>query len=285
MDCFYINLDRATERRSRLESNFAAIKKPNWSLTRFPAIDTEYVRANNIAGCTTPGEKGCFLSHKILIGENLAKAGPLFIAEDDAAFGARSCALIDAILKQSPNADWDILFTDVGTPQLSTMIDLVKYRRGLAAKGEELAFLDLSKLNFVGSTAYLVNPKSKQKLYGLLDSVTEIDLPYDLYLRQQAHAGILKVRSLFPFVTTLSDYSEDSQIKVADLKRPDLRWNLFRKMVWAERNLASCKPALEQMNGSVTEQVAALFKQLRSSPDEELNAFGVLFTAIAADMD
>jgi GR25 family glycosyltransferase involved in LPS biosynthesis len=195
MDCFYINLDRATERRSRLESNFAAVKKPNWNLTRFSAIDTEYVRANNIAGRTTPGEKGCFLSHKILIGENLGKAGPLFIAEDDAAFGARSFALIDAILQQNKNADWDILFTDVGTPQLSTMIDLVKYRRGLAAKGEELAFLDLGKLNFVGSTAYIVNPKSKQKLYDLLASVTEIDLPYDLYLRQQSHAGILKVRA------------------------------------------------------------------------------------------
>jgi hypothetical protein len=48
-----------------------------------------------------------------------------------------------------------------------------------------------------------------------LASYRPIDLPYDLFLRQQSHAGSLKIFSLFPFVTTLSDFSDEAQIKAA----------------------------------------------------------------------
>jgi len=56
---------------------------------------------------------------------------------------------------------------------------------------------------FAGSTAYLVNAKSRQKIYDLLDAVQEIDIPYDLYLRHLVHSSALKGFSLFPFVTSL----------------------------------------------------------------------------------
>jgi GR25 family glycosyltransferase involved in LPS biosynthesis len=268
MDCFYINLDSATQRKSTIENNFAAVKKPDWQLTRFPAIDTEYVKANNIAGKASPAEKGCFLSHQILIGQNLADDKPLFIIEDDAALGLRTCALIDSILGRNKKMDWDLLFTDVCITELVTMLELLKYRRELAGKKVEVAFLDLSKIIFGGSTAYLVNGRSKQKVHGLLESTKEIDLPYDLHLRQLVHKGAIKAFSLFPFVTSLSGFSDASQIKSANSHSPDMAWNMFRKMVWIERDLPACKASLDVLRDRLC--------------DDELNAFGTLFALMAA---
>ena len=39
MDCVYINLDRAADRRAALEHNFAETRIEGWSLSRFPAVD------------------------------------------------------------------------------------------------------------------------------------------------------------------------------------------------------------------------------------------------------
>lgn len=268
MDCFYINLDSAVQRKIQLENNFAAVRKPDWNLVRFPAIDTVYVQNQNIGGKAKPAEKGCFLSHRILIGQNLADDKTFFILEDDAVLGARSCALIDKVLGRNKTLDWDILFTDVCITELVTMQELLKYRRDLAAKKVEVAFLDLSKIIFGGSTAYLVNGKSKRKVFDALEAAKEIDLPYDLYLRQLAYRSNLKVFSLFPFVTSLSEFSDASQIRAGNEVSVDMVWNLFRKMVWIERDLEECKAALE------------IFKNMFC--DDELTAFGTLFSLMAA---
>ncbi len=245
MDCYYVNLDAAEERKLRLEKNFAACKKPGWELFRFPAVDKNYVETNRIPGATKPAEKGCFLSHQFLIGRHLDDDKTFFIVEDDAQFGVRTCTLIDMVLKRNKDKDWDLLFTDVCIPNMTTMFELLKYRRDLRAKKIEVAFMDLCGVGFAGSTAYLINGKSKRKVYELLHSYTEINLPYDLFLRQLSHKGDLKIFSLFPFVTTLSDFSDESQIKSTSANRIDAAWNMFRKMIWIERNLNSCKSALE----------------------------------------
>jgi GR25 family glycosyltransferase involved in LPS biosynthesis len=251
-------------------------------LSRFAAIDADYVKNNNIAGECSPAEKGCFLSHKIIIESNLAHDKPIFILEDDAWLGVRTCNLIDIILAQNRNLDWDILFTDVCVPQLANMVELLKFRRELTAKKLEVAFMKLSKINFIGSTAYIVNAKSKQKLFDQLHYATELNIPYDLYLRSLVHISALKGYSLFPFVTSLSDSSEISQVKLPGANRDELTWNMFRKMIWLERNLDSCKSTLEAIKGGLSEQNLAAYADMVSSPDKELQAFGIIFSAMAA---
>jgi hypothetical protein len=86
---------------------------------------------------------------------------------------------------------------------------------------------------------------------------------------------------MFPFVTSLSALSETSQIKSA-VDRTQLAWNMFRKMVWMERNLAECKPVLEQLKSTLAEKDLVEFNSLLTSPDQELKAFGILFSAAAA---
>ena len=278
MDCYYINLDSADGRKHLLEENFAACRKPNWTLTRFPAIDKDYVARNNIAGKAKPAEKGCFLSHRILMGRHLGDDKSYLIMEDDAAFGVHTCAHIDFILEQNKTVDWDILFTDVCIPEMPKMFELLKYRRELAKNKSGVTFLNLGDVLFAGSTAYIVNGKSKNKVHEILSAYRNIDRPYDLYLRQLAHRGALKIYTLFPFVTTVSEYCDQSQIKMAGANPLELTWNLFRRMIWTERNLNRCKSALESFretwcNGKPPIKVAGA--------DEELAAFTNLFSSMA----
>lgn len=277
MDCIYINLASAAGRRHRLEANFAACKKPGWTLTRFPAVDKTYVERNAVAGATKPGEKGCFLSHRVLMNERLTGDESYLIIEDDATLGERTCALIDAMLEQNRNLDWDIIFTDVCIPQMTLMFELLKRRRELATKRIEATLINLRGLCFAGSTAYIVNGKSKRKVHEVLSGYMALDLPYDLYLRQLSHKGILNVYTLFPFVTTVSDDFDASQIKASGVSPLELAWNLFRRMIWTERNLNSCKTTLDA------------FRQewCRDEPpvkvpggDEELIAFTNLFASM-----
>jgi GR25 family glycosyltransferase involved in LPS biosynthesis len=281
MECIYINLDSAVERKLKFETNFNAFKKPDWTLTRFSAVNTEMVKARNVKGESQPAEKGCFLSHRDIIGANLDHDRPLFILEDDAVIGKRTCALVERAFSQNDKPDWDILFTDVCIPGVKAMVDTLRFRRELAAKKVDIAFMNLTKTNFAGSTAYLVNPQSKRKLYSLLCAADELNIPYDLYLRGLAHISALKVYVIFPFVTSLSALSETSQIKSA-VDRTQLAWNMFRKMVWMERNLAECKPVLEQLKSTLAEKDLVEFNSLLTSPDQELKAFGILFSAAAA---
>jgi GR25 family glycosyltransferase involved in LPS biosynthesis len=267
MDCFYINLASAVQRKINLENNFHKNKRPGWTLTRFPAIDTEFVRGQNIAGGSSAAEKACFLSHKKAIGLNLDDRKPAFVLEDDALFGAQSCAIIDDTLRKNRDLDWDVLYTDICIPTAATMIDLVKLRQTLATTNK-ITLMDLSKIPFAGATAYIVNAKSKRKMVELLESATEINVPYDLYVRNLIFASALKGFAVFPFVTSLSDFSESSQIQNTGTQATALVWNTFRKMIWTERSLGDCRAALASIEASLG--------------DEESKAFGTLFSAMAS---
>jgi GR25 family glycosyltransferase involved in LPS biosynthesis len=279
MDCIYINLDSAKERRLHVEKNLAACKKPDWTLTRFSAIDKIFVERNNIAGAAEPGEKGCFLSHRILLERHLSDEKSYFVVEDDAMFGARTCALIESALDSNRELDWDILFTDVCIPGMPLMFELLKVRRDLCKRNIPVEFMNLHGVEFAGSTAYIVNGKSKRKIHEIFSAYKNIDLPYDLYLRHLAHNGALKIFSLFPFVTTVSDFSDGSQIKADGVNPIEIAWNMFRKMIWTERNLNHSRPALELFRKTWCRE-----EPLVKIPgaDDELNAFTFLFSSMAA---
>jgi GR25 family glycosyltransferase involved in LPS biosynthesis len=279
MDCIYINLDSAKERRRHVEKNFAVNKKPDWTLSRFPAIDKIFIERNNIAGTAKPGEKGCFLSHQMLLEQRLGDDKSYLVVEDDAMLGARTCTLIERVLESNRDLDWDILFTDVCIPSMPLMFELLKIRRDLCKRNIDVEPMNLRGVEFAGSTAYIVNGKSKRKIHEILSVYKNIDMPYDLFLRQLSHSGALKIYTLFPFVTTVSDLSDGSQIKAESVNPIELSWNMFRKMIWTERNLQRSRPALELFRKTWCRE-----EPLVKIPgaDDELNAFTFLFSSMAA---
>jgi len=267
MDCYYINLDAAISRRGQLEKNFSEYAREPWRLQRFPAVDTDQVRSCGTEGKLAASAMACFLSHRRLIEASLSDERPILVLEDDAAFGEGTCGAIDRSLEGSAGLEWDIAFTDVCIPFAHTMIDLIRLRHQWAATGQ-VTLLDLSTMAFGGSTAYLVNGRSKRKVFALLAAATRIDVPYDLYLRNLFREKRLAGFVFFPFITSLSEFSEVSQVQPNDAAATDLIWNTFRKLIW--------------LNRSADRQQAALALIESRLCDEESRLFAPIFAAMTA---
>lgn len=267
MECVYINLDASTTRRRHIEDNFLAHRRDGWQLTRFPAINVDHVHAHRVAGTLSPREKACFLSHRQALAQQAAGPGHVFILEDDALFGSQTCEATDRFLLDNPQLDWDVLYTDICVPDVSTMVNLVKVRQRLTSE-KRVSLLNLNQMSFAGATAYVVNGKSKARLSALLASAASLDLPYDLFLRQLIHERKITGYCFFPFITSLSADSEASQIQKAGTQSTDLVWNTYRRMIWTDRDLARESTTLSEID--------------RQLCDEESRAFGVLFAAMAS---
>jgi GR25 family glycosyltransferase involved in LPS biosynthesis len=164
MKCVYVNLAHALERKEELELNFKNNAPLNWSIERFEAIDKNIVLENQVPGKLRPEEKACFMSHAQVIRQSRDVDGHVLILEDDAQFGPSSFEVVDSFIREDLVAPWDILFTDVGVPSPSLMVDLLKARRELEKKKKCIA-IDLSVLSFYGATAYIVNKNSKRQYH------------------------------------------------------------------------------------------------------------------------
>ena len=262
MQCHYINLDQAVLRREGLEKNFAMHKTALWSLSRVPAIDQYDVERHAVPGKSRPGEKACFLSHKLVIKNNIHAQAAYMVMEDDVQIGPSTCQCIDGFLSQAgKDLDWDIIFTDILVPNTQTMTELVRLRQSIIKK-REIQLINLARFPFAASAAYIVNPKSSLKIFEFLDATKVFDAPYDMILRKLVHDGKLKAFCLFPFLTTLSDYSEDSSIQLSDSIATDFIWNTFRKLIWIDRDIEKVRPLLTRIDRELCDDESRLFAPL-----------------------
>lgn len=251
MKCFYINLNKETNRRSEIEKNFLDNKSHEWSLTRFSAIDTDFVKKNKIQGKLKDSEKACFLSHKFVVKENIKSQSPIFILEDDTIFGKNTCKILDNFFKKSNNFDWDILFTDIIVPQPTQMIELAIMRNELSKK-KTIEFINLTKFNFAGTMGYIINSKSIEKFFNLLEINGLLNIPYDLFLRKLIFENKLKGFVTFPFITSMSKEGYLSQIQ--EKSSADLVWHAFRQMIWLERDIKNVEPILKKIEDEICDE-------------------------------
>jgi len=110
-----------------------------------------------------------------------------------------------------------------------------------------------------------LNPNSLEKIFHFIDEKNSLDIPYDVYLRQLISENKLKGFVIFPFVTTLSNESEASQIQVNETAKTEFVWNTFRKMLWIDRKIKDSQLFLEKIN--------------RALCDEESKQFGTIISA------
>lgn len=231
MLCLYINLAGATNRKAHIEKSFSSFNFST-NLQRFEAINVNDVLKKGVAGNLTEIEKACFLSHATLIKSMINSKNNLFVMEDDIEFYNDTFSIINQTINAMSEIDWDILYTDVCIPEPTTMIDLIKIKNELKDT-QSFRILDLKKIHFAGATGYIINKKSILKLSNLIEEEKKLDVPFDLLLRNLIYNNDLKGFSIFPFVTTLSDDSFNSQIQPKNSLNTDFVWNVFRKLIWA----------------------------------------------------
>lgn len=261
MECHYINLDNAVERRSTLEANFARCRREGWELKRFAALDEATAEKNAIPGKRSWREKGCFLSHQRVIERQPDDGRSFMVLEDDAQFGLTSMEVIEGVLAENGSAQWDLLFTDINPLQMDIMMMLALNRSQLMEKRMVIP-LDLSRISFVGTTAYVVNGASRGKLLAYLEAGIPVDTEYDIYLNHGMVSGELKAAALFPFVTTLSKHSTKTQIQSPNTSTANRARAVFRRMMWLESSEESYKADLatieSHLQGTLHGRVAML---------------------------
>jgi GR25 family glycosyltransferase involved in LPS biosynthesis len=263
MKCFYINLDSDVLRRWSIESSFKSFAGANWTLERFPAVDSRYVKRKKIPGELRESAKGCFLSHAKLLEKNLNIRENFLILEDDVILAENTSRLIDNIGLANRAFEWDIIFTEVGVPTIAAMSELIFLRQNLMKK-QEIKLLNLSKMHFFGATSYVVNESSVAKILSLIMK-SPLDFPFDLVLRNSIHCGDIKAFVTFPFLTSTSNLANYSNIQLDHDARTDLIWYTFKKMVWIEGDDFDFRPSID-----------AIAKGL----DDRSKAFGLLWASI-----
>ncbi len=207
MNVYYINLERDRERREFVEATFAQYRADDRVLVRVTAVDA---RGSVQSGPLSPGARGCALSHRRCIQLSLGDRSHAHIVEDDVWFGPKSFLAIDRAIGELPESGWDLLFTYFCVTSIPDMVELYSLARQCNKVGG-IQLIDLKGIGFAGSTSYIVNGRSKEKVSKKLPA--EPKLPYDLELRNLVHAGHLTAKAIFPFPTGISIHGFSSTIQ------------------------------------------------------------------------
>ena len=202
---FYINLDRSTARRERVEAEigrdasaqvYERVAAVNGEMFKLPS---EHLR---------PGEIGCFLSHLFLLQKKFDNECHLHVVEDDVVFSRFTIPAIGSLIGSGAIEQFDIIFTDT-LPQPGSR-DFAKYKALYDSSvardtGGGIVRVRPAIVDYFASTmSYVVNRRSIAKVADVLSrSLSQgAHLPIDLALRDAATEGRLRLGSLFPFVTS-----------------------------------------------------------------------------------
>jgi GR25 family glycosyltransferase involved in LPS biosynthesis len=241
MHVYYINLATQTERRAAVEAELAQLP-PDWTTSRVEAVTPATLDPVRFCADLKPGENACCQSHRRAMGMAAAAGGHALVLEDDVQLSPRSAGLIEAAVNSLPATDWDLLFTDVAIPDPEPMLQLFLLRRQAVAENR-MHLLNLARLPFCGSTAYVINGASLERVMAVVDA-NRHGLPYDLLLRQAIFDGELAGRLVFPFPTTVSAAADASQIQAASVQGTDLLWNAYRRLMWIGQDRARVEATL-----------------------------------------
>jgi GR25 family glycosyltransferase involved in LPS biosynthesis len=269
-DGYYINLDRSPDRRAQFEAELVRHNLTR-AYMRFAAADGNILHVP--APSLSPGILGCWTSHYLLLKKNLENKRHLHVVEDDAIFVDCTAKVIHWAIASGYLDRCDILYTDVSIPLLNDAYKTYKALydklvvRDAAGKIENAQFqiVDLSKISYASTTSFLVNKNSIRKLHDLYE--TEIrrgpEMPIDLFIRQQSHAGVLKVGCIFPFVTSFRlERGLNSDINPHEDLRPIIAGGIGRYAFFVGCDWNLCREFLDRYIPPPEDQLTELLGRL-----------------------
>lgn len=212
---FYINLAGSDERKHALLKNLDAIECAD-RYQRFDAVRGADV-ATQFDTTLSAGELGCWLSHlEIWRQARTADAAnslgfAFHIVEDDAVLTRTLPAFLGSF---TGLPEWDIIFTDVYFHPPPTPEQFIEFRQMCRqfTTNSKISLIDLTRVNFTGTTSYLVNRSSLDKVLGLLDGRWASNMTLDLYLRKLVATRQINAYVTLPFLTTINEHNEASSI-------------------------------------------------------------------------
>jgi GR25 family glycosyltransferase involved in LPS biosynthesis len=186
----FINLDRSPDRRASMEAQLQKLGLSD-RYERFSAIDGE------------DGQKACFQSHVLLLKET---GCPVHVLEDDAILSAYVPSVVDFLVSSGVLDNLDIIFTEtiIGPDDVFELREL-KQLFDKHRADETFIVRDVTPTYRCGSSSYLVGSKNRDRVLAVFQrGLDRGGLPFDLFIRQEAKAGNLKLGCVFPFVTSIA---------------------------------------------------------------------------------
>jgi hypothetical protein len=198
----FINLDRSVYRRARME---ARLRKFNLQerYSRFPAVDGQMIAG--VKDLAKSGDFATFQSHYLALAGTSQFRQTIHVMEDDADFIPQLEQIICSLDAHGRLDPFDIVFTETAVGLNVT--NLRKYKRLFDAyqrsQHPELGLLGFNEEYLWGASSYLVPAQAVEKVASVLRAGVEAgnDLPIDLFIRNQAQAGRLRLGCIFPFIT------------------------------------------------------------------------------------
>jgi GR25 family glycosyltransferase involved in LPS biosynthesis len=255
-DGYYINLDRSSERRERMEAEFARYGLTD-RYSRFPAVDgTTVLRSSPLQ----PGEVGAFRSHLNLLKLVSSKERCAHVLEDDVVLCDLTRPTIDTVVARGVLEEFDLLFLDthIGNDLSNFRVFHQMYEEATAGgdveHADQLKIIDLGETYVFGLNSFLVGPKGVASLVLSLEKEWELGptIPVDMIVRDEIHAGRLRAGCIFPFVTAphLHSTRANTTTPLTDRNRAMIR-PLLRYANFVRRDLAYALEILDDTLGKL----------------------------------
>ncbi len=204
IDGYYVNLDKATDRRAYLDAklNQLGLEK---QIKRFAALQGDS-RPSHI----TKGELGCFLSHQNIL-NNAANNAYTLILEDDIILTSMFAKYLNTFI-DNIGGNYDILFFNGGVEfrDIHRLSLLIKFKNELGDiyndNFSNFKLLDATQWYLHGTSAYIVNPLSKNKIVNLMNDEEKngFTRPIDLFYNQSIRENKITAAVFFPFLTGIN---------------------------------------------------------------------------------
>ncbi len=202
----YINLAESDARRKLLSRQLSQLKVDH-RYRRFEAVRGEDAPERSETTLTA-GQLGCWLSHLAVWRAAQSSGEHLHVLEDDAALSPLLIQVLDQM--ELEESSWDLLCTDVyfhPPPTPEQFAQLVAARQAFRQR-QKISLIDLQRLPFTGTTSYLVNRGSLERLQNLLAAGWRQNQTIDIALQHLVRRGELRARMIFPFLSTLNSEHE-----------------------------------------------------------------------------
>jgi hypothetical protein len=234
---FWINLDRAIERRQVMESRLKAAGMGHYQ--RVAGVDGLV----NYAGLPRPGVMGCWQGHLAALRLGAAAGGAVHVLEDDTLLGLGAKNVLDPLVGASGLGRYDLVFTDVLLDYLTSQ----KYFRAFYetarivepnAVPEKVALVDLKEIIFSCSNSYFIHPQRIGRVLEMLErEFRSLNMqnpePIDMVIRRLVLAGAMTAAVTCPFLTSIDlALMADSSINdpnAANLQKTLLLHNIHRQ--------------------------------------------------------
>jgi hypothetical protein len=229
---YFINLDRAPERRSAMEAQLRQFGLAD-SYARFPAVDGRHLPQKASRKPISDGEIAIFRSHTELLRQAAALGDHVHVLEDDVILSPQLQPFLHFATKAGLFSVYDIVFLDwIPPPDVRILRTLKNLAKPTLAKPAaslvpgDFRIVDVSDIYNLAAASYVVGPQSIAKVVAILDAELEAGprIALDYFIRKEGRGGRLRVGSVIPFLTTVgieevvdtqSGRSDDTGLAVA----------------------------------------------------------------------